>query len=95
MKSRKANGIFEIPERSLNAPAKLVDAFEFIRRERKRIEIRNEIFKHTGSDFHADDSERNRIIECVVKIAEIKPAFFRENMVLTAVLLDEIRLFFS
>ena len=33
MKSRKANGIFEIPERSFNAPAKLVDRFEFIGRE--------------------------------------------------------------
>ena len=94
MKSRKANGIFEIPERRFDTPAKLVDVFDFIRRERKGIEIRNEIFKHTGSDFHADDSERNRIIECMVKITEIKPTVFRENVILTAVLLDEIRLFF-
>ena len=94
MKSRKANGIFEIPERSLNAPAKLVDAFEFIRRERNRIEIRNEIFKNTGSDFHADDPERNRIIECVMKITKIESLLFLKKVILAAVLLCEVRLFF-
>ena len=94
MKSRKTNGIFEIAERSFNAPAKVVNPYELIGRERNRIEIREQIFKHTGGDFHADNSERNRIIERVVKITEIKPDFFRKNMVLTAVLLYEIRLFF-
>ena len=48
--------------------------------------IRNEIFKHTGSDFHADDPERNRIIERVMKITKIESLLFLKKVILAAVL---------
>ena len=72
VKMLQANGMLEITESGFNAPALVIHFLEFGGREGISVQVGNEVFPDTGSDFNRNDSEVKGIIELVFEVTEVK-----------------------
>lgn len=73
---RKANGIFEGPERGFNTPAAEIEFFELYLQEIIRGKVGHEGLKFTGGEFETNDTKGQWIEVAAVILNEIERGIF-------------------